>query len=425
MTKIKLPYGRGFYGLDCSKLNILGLLRGKDMPAEREGELLIKENLENLADYVGSKSKVLIIASDITRKVGTEKFLPLIIGKLRSLGLSNSQIKILFSTGLHRSQAKAEHEFLLGQYLGKVKAVDHDCDGKFVDYGVTPFGTRIRLNPLVDWTDIIILTGGINFHYFAGFTGGRKALFPGVASRESILQNHKLIFSQKSRGFQPQVKPGQLEGNPVAEDLQEAADIVSKKKSFYLFNTILNSNGTIYKIFSGDYRRGFLLACKLFKEKNSVKVFRQAELVIASAGGFPYDTNLIQSHKALFHAYQALKEGGGLILLAECSDGITGKGAEADRRFLEYFDLTLEEMDEIFRQKFDPNCNTAYSIAEKANRSRIILVSRLNPEEVKKTGLMPASSLPEALKISAGQSSSENPDTYVMENAATILPVLE
>jgi nickel-dependent lactate racemase len=425
MTEIKLPYGRGFYGLDCSKLNILGFLRGQDMPAEREEELLIKENLQNLADCVSSKSKVLIIASDITRRVGTEKFLPLIIERLQNFGLDSGQIKILFSTGLHRPQSQGEHKLLLGKYFGKIEAIDHDCDVDFVDYGTTSFGTEIKLNPLIDWADVIFLTGGINFHYFAGFTGGRKALFPGVASRESILQNHRLIFSQNGRGFHPQVKPGQLQGNPVAEDLQEAADIVSKKKGFYLFNTILNSQGRICKIFSGDYRREFLWACQFFKEKNSVKINRKADLVIASAGGFPYDTNLIQSHKALFHAYQALKQGGCLILLAECSDGITGKGAGTDRRFLEYFDLTLEKMDEIFRQKFDPNCNTAYSIAEKASRSRIILVSRLNPEEVKKTGLRPASSLPEALEISARQSSSENPDTCVMENAATILPVLE
>ena len=167
------------------------------------------------------------------------------------------------------------------------------------------------------------------------------------------------------------------------------------------------------------------MACQFFKEKNSVKINRKADLVTASAGGFPYDTNLIQSHKALFHAYQALKQGGCLILLAECSDGITGKGEEADRRFLEYFDLTLEQMDVLFRQKFDPNCNTAYSIAKKASRSRIILVTGLNPEAVEKTGLMPASSMSEALNISARQSSSKNPDTYVMENAATVLPILE
>lgn len=425
MTEVKLPYGRGFYGLDCSNLNILGFLRGQDMPAEKEEDLLIKEKLQNLADCVGSRSKVLIIASDITRKVGTEKFLPLVIEGLQRPGLPNSQIRVLFSTGLHRCQSRSEHRSLLGEYFGKIEAVDHDCDGDFVNYGTTSFGTEIKLNFLVDWADVIILTGGINFHYFAGFTGGRKALFPGVARRESILQNHKLIFSQKSRGFHPQVKPGQLEGNPVAEDLREAADIVSKKKRFYLFNTILNSNGEICKIFSGDYRSEFLLACQFFKGKNSARISRQAELVIASAGGFPYDTNLIQSHKALFHAFQALNEGGCLILLAECSDGITGKGAEADRRFLEYFNLSLEEMDEVFRQKFDPNCNTAYSIAEKASRSRIILVSRLNPEVVKKTGLVPASGLQEAVEISAGKGNRKKSETYVMENAATVLPILE
>ena len=425
MAEIKLPYGRGSYGPDCSNLTILGFLRGQEIPAEREEELLIKENLQNLANCVSSKLKVLIIASDTTRKVGTEKFLPGMIEELQRLELPNSQIRVLFSTGLHRPQSQAEHKFLLGEYLNKIEAIDHDCDGEYVDYGVTSLGTRIRLNPLVDWANVIILTGGINFHYFAGFTGGRKALFPGVASRESILQNHRLIFSQNGRGFHPQVKPGQLEGNPVAEDLQEGVDIVSKEKRFYLFNTILNSKGEICKIFRGNYRSEFILACQFFKEKNSVKINRKADLVTASAGGFPYDTNLIQSHKALFHAYQALKQGGCLILLAECSDGITGKGEEADRRFLEYFDLTLEQMDVLFRQKFDPNCNTAYSIAKKASRSRIILVTGLNPEAVEKTGLMPASSMSEALNISARQSSSKNPDTYVMENAATVLPILE
>jgi nickel-dependent lactate racemase len=209
----------------------------------------------------------------------------------------------------------------------------------------------------------------------------------------------------------------------VAEDIRQAAELVAEKKPLCLFNTISNKEGTVCETVSGDYQSEFARGCLSFKDRNSVKIKRKARLVIASAGGFPYDTNLIQSHKALYNAYQALAEGGTLALLAECPDGITGKGERADLKFLDYFNLTLEQMDAKFRQDFDSNCNTAYSIAEKAGKCNLILVSRLQSEPVRKMKLIPARTLPEALKSANELTGKTEPEAYLIEDVATILPV--
>lgn len=423
MAGLRLPYGKNYVDLGIADLNLSGILKGKSFNSDKSEELIIKEGLQDLSSYVNASSKLLIIASDFTRKVGTEKILPLLVNRLEQLGIPTVQIKILFSTGLHRFQTEAEKKSLLGELYGKIEAVDHDCNGESVSFGRISFGTEVSLNPLVRWADLIILTGGINFHYFAGFTGGRKALFPGVAKKEAILQNHRLIFSKENKGFHPLVRPGRLQGNPVAEDLQEAAELVSRQKKLYLFNAVLNSEGRISKIFSGDYKTEFWSGCEFYRQHNSVQIIKKAELVIASAGGFPHDTNLIQSHKALYHAFEAVQENGVLFLLAECGDGLTGKGENTDRLFADYFKLSLEKMDELFRKQFNPNCNTAYSIAEKANKCRIILVSRLEPELVKKLGLYPAGDLEQGLKIASSYLGKKLPETYVIENSATLLPV--
>ncbi|OGC78651.1 MAG: hypothetical protein A2Z27_00100 [candidate division Zixibacteria bacterium RBG_16_50_21] len=419
-----LGYGKKRTVLERLPQKLLGILRPAEMACHEREAGVISAALQNLPDFVRPASKVLIIGSDFTRKVGTDKFAPCIIEAPLKLGFKKSQIKVLFSTGLHRAQTEEEKRALLGESFGQIEAADHNCDARMASYGSTSFGTEILLNPLVDWADAIILTGGINFHYFAGFTGGRKALLPGVAERKSILQNHRLIFSRKERGFHPKVRPGQIEGNPVAEDLQEAADIVAGKKRLYLFNTVLDSAGKICRVFSGDYKSDFMKGCAFFKALNSIKIQKKAELVIASAGGYPYDTNLIQSHKALFHAFQAVREGGILILLAECSDGLTGKGREKDRDFSSYFNQTLGQMDKIFRHDFDQNCNTAYSIAEKASQAKMILVSGLETELVRRMKLIPAGNLSEAFELVQKLSPSGIPETYVIPNAATLLPVL-
>src|SRR4030067_2812636 len=156
MSIIQLHYGRGSVELDISRLNVLGILKGKEIISEQSESAILQEKLQSTGNFFTVRSTVLVLASDITRKIGTEKFLPLLLDKLESLGLSKSRVQVIFSTGLHRAQSAEEHRFLLGDYLGKIEAVDHDCDRAHVDLGATSFGTAIGLNPLVEWADFII-----------------------------------------------------------------------------------------------------------------------------------------------------------------------------------------------------------------------------------------------------------------------------
>jgi nickel-dependent lactate racemase len=421
---ITLPYGLKTLSFSIDSKNIIDIIAPDELPPIRNlKKYIIKALYSPIESLPFNKifkrgNKVLIIVSDITRYTGSELFLPFIIEHLNEIGINN--ISILIATALHRKQKEKDIKRIVGESVyRRIKAFNHnpyDRD-EHIYLGKTSRGTDVWLNKNLFKVDHIILTGSINFHYFAGFGGGRKGIFPGVAYYESIIMNHKLVFNTSPlKGKHPKAMTGILDGNPVHEDMEEACKNI---KSIFLFNTIISSKKEIINIFSGNYIRAHREGCKFLIKNFSCKLKEKGDMVIVSCGGFPKDINFIQAHKSMEHASYSLKENGVMIFLAECSEGF------GNSNFINWFRHSdLMEFEDTLREDYEISGQTAYSTLMKAKKYNIIFISNLKRKDIERMSLIPASSMDEALNI-AKNFLPKNPGIYIIPSGNNILPILE
>jgi len=291
--------------------------------------------------------------------------------------------------------------------------VQSDPDGETIRLGVTSRGTPVRISrPLMEH-DRIVLTGTITFHYFAGFGGGRKALVPGCAARETASATHFRIFRTDAPGKHPLARPGVLAGNPVHEDIVEAVTMAAPT---FLFNTLLTPQREIFDAVAGHWQKAHEEACARYAKVYRVPLPKRYPLVIASAGGFPKDINFIQSHKALDNAFLTTEEGGVIILLAECRDGL---GSSSFFPWFRFEDPA--EMEAELRANYQIYGQTAHATLTKAKSCRVILVSTLRPKEVEKMGMIPAATLDEGVR-EAEKLLGALPPALVIPDAGYVLP---
>ncbi len=420
IKNLELNYGRKKIKLAFPIKNLLGIIKGKEIPQIKNPIKSIASSLNHpiesppIKSLVKSGEKIVILVSDKTRITGANFFLPPLINQLNDGGVKEKDISIIFTLGAHLKQSEEEKREIVGEKVAqKIALFDHDCHKNLVRLGTTSFGTPVEINRKVVEADKVILTGSITYHYYAGFTGGRKSIMPGVASFESIQANHSLVLNPSQKGFHPLAITGNLKGNPVHEDMIEATRMI---KPAFLINTVFNEKGKLAGIFCGQWIRAHDAGCRFYDAHNKVKIKNKAECVIVSAGGYPKDINFVQAHKAMDNAAYALKEGGVMIVLAECLEGYPSS------TYLEWFSLGSSlKIEEKLRAKYSVAGHTVYSALKKAERFQIILVSKLNPEDVKKMKMTPLSSLEKALEI-ARKTLGSNFSTYVMPEGVTTLP---
>lgn len=318
---IELPYGRKLVNLKIPNNNIIDILYPNVLPGVRDEKLEIEKALENpinsekLSVLARGKKNAVILASDITRPVPTHKLLPPLIEELNKAGISNDEITVIFGLGYHRGHTESEMRKLIGEELStRIKFMNHDVDNcKFV--GTTSHGTPVEIfKPVLD-SDFVIGTGNIELHYIAGYSGGNKALMPGVCSKNTIQTNHKMLLN-------PNAATGKIDGNPLRDDIEEVGKMGRVQ---FIFNVVLNSKKEIVKAVAGHpvdaHRAGISTIDSMFKRN----IGEAADIVIASCGGYPKDINLYQSQKALDNSKYAVRDGGRIILVAECIDGIGGE----------------------------------------------------------------------------------------------------
>jgi nickel-dependent lactate racemase len=305
----------------------------------------------------------------------------------------------------------------MGEIYGRIRVADHDCEdpGKLVYLGKTSAGIEVEVSRKVVEADRLILTGVIGFHYFAGFGGGRKSLLPGVASRKSCMASHFAILNPGAgSGRNLRATTGVLEGNPVHQAMVEACAMVGPD---FILNTVLSPDKRIIAAFAGDWREAHLAGCRFYAERFSYSIDQLADLVVVSCGGFPKDINFIQAHKAMEYGSRALRDGGVMVLLAECRDGY------GNATFFDWFRFRdLREFETELRKRYEINGQTAFATLDKAQRFRVILVSALPPEEVATMGMVPAKTLDEAME-KAEKLLPENYSAYVIPQGGTVLPV--
>ncbi len=417
---MELKYGLTAYTLDLPPEHLAGVIAPSLPVVDQSPADIIKAELDACSIFIASfmpGDRVVIVTSDITRYTGSEIYLPLLVERLNRHGITDGDIEILIALGIHRTQTEHEHKKILGTLFGRIRVSDHDCDDHdaLTFIGTTSSGIKVSISRTAVEADHLILTGTIGFHYFAGFSGGRKSVLPGIASRKACMASHFAVLNPGAgSGKNPLAITGNLDGNPVHRAMEEGCALA---KPAFILNTVLDTDKRIIAAFAGDWREAHAAGCRFYRQHFTRSLEEKCDLVIASCGGYPKDINLIQAHKSMEYAAQALKENGVMILLAECRDGF-GNGT-----FFNWFrHKTMDEFEAALREQYEINGQTAYSLLHKAQRFRIILVSQFPGSQVEEMGMIPARTLDEAMGLAVGML----PDgwrCYLMPEAGCVLPV--
>lgn len=422
---ICLKYGKESIRLNLKENEIKGIVEAdaSDHPSLAEitkAALADPIASKQLKDLVSIGDSALIIISDITRSwQQIPKFLPFLIEELKVGGVELDDITILSALGSHRAHSESEKKELLGEaFYGKIKFIDHDADDKekMKYLGKTSAGTPTWINKAVFDSDNLILTGGVVFHNLAGFAGGRKSLLPGTAAYESIMANHSLSLAEnRGDGLKVTVDSNLLVNNPVHLDMMEAAEMIDVD---FIFNVIPDGRGGIAAAVAGDLVKAHLEGCRITSDLFGINLKVKAELVIASAGGFPKDMNLYQSSKALVNAAKAVKKGGYLILMADCSEGI---GHPEVEDIIQNYNNNLERED-LLRSNFTISRYVGYLITTEIEDINCVLVSNIEADKLSTTKIEVVDNLGDAFEI-VKKASKKLPAAYIMPDAANTLPL--
>jgi nickel-dependent lactate racemase len=319
-------------------------------------------------------SNVGIVVSDKTRLCGYTMYLPWIVEMLEQAGARNENISFYIAYGTHPRQTDEESVNAYGKIYYKYTFIHHDCSNEAVmtTLGTTRRGTPITLRRDVLQSTLLITFGAISHHYFAGFGGGRKLLFPGLAARESIYRNHSLFLNMNEKTLEPGCRCGILEGNPLAEDLLEIENLLPPRISVH---GILDSHGRVCQLHIGSAYGDFLGACNQHNTYYKSQSAGSYDCVVASGGGYPKDINFIQAHKSIHNAASFVKDGGRLIILAECRDGV------GTNTFLPLFrEGGWDQVFEKLSKKYEGNGGTALAMMAKTRRIHIHMITSFDEE---------------------------------------------
>ncbi|MBW6519140.1 MAG: nickel-dependent lactate racemase [ANME-2 cluster archaeon] len=391
--KLELPFGNTTVSLDIpGTYSVETVIPNKTTVPPDPGTVILKAlqapiGRERLGKIVQTGDKVSIIVSDTTRPVPTALMLPPIINKLLAVNVEKKDITIIFALGIHRCHTEEEKQDIVGlATYREYRCIDHNieqCD----HLGTTSLGTPVEIFEPVTRSDIVICTGNIEHHYFAGYTGGLKAVLPGVSSRRSIEANHARMIEQGTAPGNP--------GCPVRADLEEAGNILGVD---FILNVILDTDKQIVGAVAGHpvkaHRAGAAMVDAIYRRE-----VEPADIVVVSQGGWPKDINLFQSHKALEHVKAAVRPGGAIILVAQCIEGL------GDKVYEHWLDGTSGPQDAIERLKhgFIQGGHKAALIGKLAGEFELYLVSDLPADIAKKAYFHPASSLQEAFDNAAAK----------------------
>jgi nickel-dependent lactate racemase len=397
MQQIELAYGLGsvVFGFDEDRYQVLTSDGPREQPLT---DVEIGQALDSpfeslpLEEFLSAGETVLIVVSDATRATGSAQIVNLLVRRLIQIGIAPQDVAIIFSTGIHRPVSWNEKRELLTPFiLQRVKTLDHDAHDPrtMVGVGETRHGTRVELNRALREFTHVIITGAIGFHYFAGFTGGRKSICPGLASARTIEATHMLALDFETGGRRAGVGTGLLDGNAVHEECDGIAEMINPSFSI---NSVVDERGRAVRVLAGHWRNAHRIACQEYLATRSVSVENKRDVVIASCGGLPHDINLIQAHKALDMAAEACSEGGTIFLIAECRDGF------GRQDFLKWFDeKNSSTLAGRLRLAYEVNGQTAWALLTKAEHYRVLLLSTLPDQDVKQMRMTPIHSLDEAL----------------------------
>ncbi|NYT00203.1 MAG: nickel-dependent lactate racemase [Methanocellales archaeon] len=370
------------------------IVQPSEIPGQYE-EAEIKRALINpigskkLSELVHPHEKTVVIVSDITRPTPSSKLLPPLLEELDVGGVSSEDVLIVFATGLHRKISEEEKRLLIGDIYYQVKCINHDVDD-CVYIGTTKSGTRVSILRSVVDAEVVVCVGTIDLHYFAGYSGGAKSILPGVSSRDTIRMNHKLMLL-------PNVASGCVAG-PVRRDMEDAGAILGID---FILNVVLNAEREIVRAVAGHPIHAHRVGINHVNELYKIPIKERADIVITSAGGAPKDINMYQAYKALDNAKHAVVEGGSIILVAECPEGL---GNDVFESWINEAKSTRDVISRL-EGNFELGGHMAAAIARIAEKHDIYLVSEMPDKLAKKAFFIPVRdvglALEEAMKKQA------------------------
>ncbi|MCO6452594.1 MAG: nickel-dependent lactate racemase [Caldilineales bacterium] len=327
--QVELAYGRT--GLTVELPDSADVIRAAFEPGladERQAILAaLREPIGSppLRELISAGDSVVIVHTDITRATPNERMLPVLLTELESNGIRREDITLLNGLGTHRRQTDAELRMMLGdEVVDNYRCLQHSCfdEEELVALGVTSLGHPVRVNRRYLEADVKILTGFIEPHFFAGFSGGPKAVLPSLAGKESVFSNHG-----RDMIGHPQATWGVIEGNPIWEEMREAALMTNPT---FLLNVTLNNRKAITGVFAGDMLAAHRQGCEFVRASSMAGVDAPYDIVITTNSGYPLDQNLYQAVKGMSAASQIVREGGVIIAVAACADGLPDHGQYAE-----------------------------------------------------------------------------------------------
>ncbi|NLM05245.1 MAG: nickel-dependent lactate racemase [Clostridiales bacterium] len=413
--RYELKYDNKTMDIHIDDKNLIGILNANKIQVDLMGDEEVKRALENpigtkkIRDIVEPGEKIAIITSDITRPMPSKKVLPHVLEELNIAGVSKEDIIIVFALGSHRKHTVDEMKYLVGEDIyNNYKCMDSDIED-YIRLGYTDNNTPIDIFRPVAKAHRRICLGNIEFHYFAGYSGGAKAIMPGVSTRKAVEVNHSKMVDEKAHA-------GNIDTNPVRLDIEETIKLVPID---FILNVVLNENKEIIKAVAGHYIHAHRVGCEFLDALYKVNLDERADIVITSIGGYPKDINLYQAQKALDNAKHAVKDGGIIILVASCKEGL---GEDVFEKWI----LEAEKPEDLInrvKKKFELGGHKAAAIAMVLEKSRVFLVSEMDEDFVRKIFLEPYNSVQkayeDALKIIGN-----NARVYLIPNGGSVLPVV-
>ena len=422
MNKVVFPYGKERLEYDFSGENFLGTLTSalSEYRREADGVELVRRALDNpigterLSALAIGKKRVVIIASDHTRPVPSKIIIPEMLREIRT-GAPNSEITILIATGCHRETTREELIAKFGEdIVNNERIVVHDStdEASLVHIGTLPSGGALKINRLAAECDLLVSEGFIEPHFFAGFSGGRKSVLPGVAAKESVLANHCSEFIAH-----PNARTGVLEGNPIHRDMLWAAKAAGLA---FIVNVVINEEKETVFAVAGDCEAAHLSGCEFLLGLCRARAI-PSDIVITTNGGYPLDQNAYQSVKGMTAAEQTVNKGGVIIMLARANDGHGGE--EFYKQLSEEPDInkTMNVFLSRSRGETVPDQWQTQIFLRVLMRATVIFVSEMDDDTVKGLHMIPAHSIEEALTLAKKILDKERPTILAIPDGVSVI----
>ena len=417
--KIQFPYGKSHLEYDFEEVKVLtssieAYDPGKGEQALVDAAMAAPEGGVTLRELAKGKEKIVLIASDHTRPVPSKVIVPPMLREIRE-GNPHADITILISTGCHRDTTKEELISKFGEEIVRnEKIVIHDCadTGNLVNIGVLPSGGQCVINRLAAEADLLIAEGFIEPHFFAGFSGGRKSVLPGVAARETVLANHCSEFIAH-----PCSRTGILEGNPIHTDMIWTA---KQAKLRYIVNVVLNGEKQVIYAVAGDLEKAHKKGTDFLFGLCGAET-APADIVISTNGGYPLDQNVYQAVKGMTAAEAAVKEGGVIIMLAKSNDGIGGDHFYHQLADEPDINKTMDLFMSRDRNQTVPDQWQTQIFIRVLQKATVIFISQVDPETVEKLHMIPAKDLQEAMEKAKAIIGKEKPSVTAIPDGVSVM----